>query len=270
MGARSISVIIVSHNVWPLLARCLRSIPEGTDVVVVDNASDDASAAKVKEHFPKVCCVPQQENIGFSAAVNLAAHKAQGDAFLLLNPDTELSLGALEKMRTALNASPDAAALGFRQIDEHGVFQLAVGASPHLVLEGMRRWVQRRLDRGDRKTARLLDRWLSSRRSVTWVAGSSLLVRRKDFWAVNGFDARFFLFFEDIDFCLRLRQNTHRKIIYDPSITVTHHRGASAKKSPALSKQAYRNSQILFWQLHRPWLEARLVRQYVRWRQHKT
>lgn len=270
MGVRSISVIIVSHNVWPLLARCLRSIPADVDVIVVDNASKDGSAAKISSQFPHVRCLPQTDNIGFSAAVNIAAQEATSDAFLLLNPDTEIAPGALHHMLVTLNASPDAAALGFRQTDEHGVFQLAVGAAPHLVLEGIRRFVQRRLDRGDRRMARLLDSWLSSRRSVAWVAGSSLLVRRADFVAVGGFDARFFLFFEDIDFCLRLRQKTHRKIIYEPSITVLHHRGASAKKSPTLSQQAYRNSQILFWQLHRPQFEARLVRRYVLWRQRKT
>jgi GT2 family glycosyltransferase len=90
-----------------------------------------------------------------------------------------------------------------------------------------------------------------------------LLVRRSAFEAAGGFDENFFLFFEDIDFCLRLRRGGGR-VVYDPAITILHHRGASAAQVPAKAKLAYRRSQLYFWGKHRPAWESALLRFYLR------
>src|SRR5690606_14285312 len=110
-----------------------------------------------------------------------------------LNPDTELGAGDLPRMVERLEAH-GAAAVGFRQVDADGFFQLAWGPGPSLVADLGRRLVQRRLDRGDARVARWVDGLARAPRPVPWVAGSSLLVRRAAFEEVGGFDEGFFLF----------------------------------------------------------------------------
>jgi hypothetical protein len=268
MRSRQTSILIVSYNVSALLERCLASLPSDADVIVVDNASSDDSAAMVEAKFKAARLVRMAHNAGFSAAINAGARIASGDRLLLLNPDTQLPPKALDMMAEALEKSPDTAAVGFRQVDAEGRFQLACGPEPTFVGELSRRFVQRRLDAASTLTARLLERLLAKRRRVAWVAGSSLLVWRADFERVGGFDARYFLFFEDIDFCLRLR-GKNRFVYYDPSVTILHHRGASAQTSQRASQAAYRRSQILFWRTHRGRLWGRLIAAYVA-RQAKT
>jgi GT2 family glycosyltransferase len=251
----SLSVLIVSYNVRDLLLRCLQNLPSETEVIVVDNASDDGTAAAVKERFPRAQMVALNENRGFSVGVNRAAAMAHGEHFLILNPDTQPTGDAIESMEKALTQSEkNVWAMGFRQVDANGFFQLAIGPRPSLFAELVRQWLQKRLDHGNRLVAHWLDRLTAKRRTVAWVAGSCLLVRRSAFDRVAGFDERFFLFFEDIDFCLRLGQ-AGGKIVYEPSITLVHHRGASARKTQALAERAYRQSQLYYWEKHRgPWV----------------
>jgi hypothetical protein len=258
-----LSVVVVSYGVRDLLERCLSSIGAAAEVIVVDNASPDGSAAMVRERFGSMRLLELPENRGFAAAVNAGARAAGGDALLLLNPDAELPAGALPQMARALESRPDAWAVGFRQVDGEGRFQLSLGLRPTLATELLRRTVQRRLDRGDRWLAAALDRLLSFPVRVPWVAASALLVRRHAFDRVGGFDERFFLYFEDVDFCLRLRA-AGGQIYYDPSVTIVHHRGASGVADRDRVARAYRESQLLFWEKHHgPWAR-RLVRTYLK------
>jgi N-acetylglucosaminyl-diphospho-decaprenol L-rhamnosyltransferase len=250
-----VSVIVVSYNSRAYLPACLGSLARAAgsaevDVIVADNASSDASAALVREQFPEARLIEMGANRGFGAAVNAAAKEARGDVFLLLNPDTELPADAIETLAARLDADPTSAALAPRQVDARGFFQLAVGPEPKLGWELVRRFVQRRLDRGSERVAKLIDNWLATPREVPWAAASCLLVRRADFERVRGFDEGFFLYFEDLDLCLRLRDGG-RRVLYDPTLTVVHHRGASARTAPDLAARAYRDSQARFWKKHR-------------------
>lgn len=256
---------MVSFNVRDLLGRCLASLDLADEIIVVDNASTDGSVELVRQRFPGVTLLVNEANLGFSAAVNQAAAAATGDSLLLLNPDAAINGDTLERMRASLDRHRDADALGFRQVDSHGRFQLAVGPPASLILDLLRRAVQRRLDAGDARLAWLLDRLLGRAMPVPWVAGSSLLVRREAFDRVDGFDARFFLYFEDIDFCLRLRASGGR-VVYYPAVTVVHERGASASGHSAEAERAYRRSQLYFWEKHRGAWARRAVAAYQRLR----
>lgn len=258
----SLSVVVVSYNVRPLLERCLAALHGAAELIVVDNGSRDGSVDLVRERFPEAQLVSRPDNPGFSTAVNLGVRQATHDVVLLLNPDTELPVGGLRAMLARFEQRPEAWAMGFRQVDQDGFFQLAVGPPPSLILELGRRVVQRRLDRGDRWMARVVDGLLSVPRQVPWVGGSVMLMRRAAFERVGGWDERFFLYFEDIDYCLRLRR-AGGQVIYDPSVTVIHHRGRSAATEQAMAQRAYRESQLLFWEKHRGRGAAALVRLYL-------
>ncbi len=258
-----VTAIVVSFNVRAALRRALASLGGADETVVVDNASEDGSAELVAREFPEVRLLRLAGNRGFGAAVNLAAAEARGDALLLVNPDAVLPPGAIARMRERLAEWSYATAIGFRHVDVRGRFQLSVGPKPSLGLEVVRRVVQRHLDRGGTWLAALVDRALSRPRPVPWAAASCLLVRRHAFAAVGGFDEKFFLYFEDVDLCLRLRQ-AGGEVIYDPSLTVTHERGASAALNPAFAQEAYRASQVYFWRKHRGARVAWLVERYLR------
>jgi N-acetylglucosaminyl-diphospho-decaprenol L-rhamnosyltransferase len=260
-----VAVVVVSFNVREHLESCLASLADAEQVVVVDNNSSDGSPAMVRERFPEVELVAFEDNRGFAAAVNAGVARAHSDYILLLNPDAVLPSGGLEAMCGALAARPSAWAVGFRQVDAVGRFQLAVGPPPSLPLELVRRMVQRSLDGGNEILSALVDRMLSRSISVPWVAGSCLLVTRDAFERVGGFDERFFLYFEDIDFCLRLRR-AGGTVWYDPSVTVVHHRGASAASANGLAERAYRDSQLWFWEKHRGRAVRALVHGYQRLR----
>ena len=251
-----ISVVVVSYNVRAPLRRCLAALAGAYQVVVVDNASRDDSVAMVRRDFPGVQLIAQAHNGGFSQAVNRGAAVSDGDALLLLNPDAELAPGGLAALGAALQARPDAWALGARQLDADGNLQLTWGRRPSLVGELWRRTLQRRLDRGQHGVGRWLDWRMRRAQRVPWVAGSCLLVRRQAFARVGGFDERYFLYFEDIDFCLRLGR-AGGAVYYDPSVSLLHHRGRSARTDRALAERAYRRSQLDFWAWHRgPWLRG--------------
>ena len=97
-----ISVIVVSHNNGRHLGRCLESVnPSSNEVILVDNASTDGSLDLVRERFPEVVILPQDRNLGFAAANNLAAARATGELYLLINADAWLEAGALEEIRGA-------------------------------------------------------------------------------------------------------------------------------------------------------------------------
>ena len=260
-----LSIIVVSYGVRDALARCLSSLlrEDCDEIVVVDNASPDDSVELVRERFPEVILLALSENRGFSAAVNAGAARATGDALLLLNPDTELPSGALARIAESLVTRPEAGAIGFRQVDAEGTFQLSLGLRPGVLSELLRRFTQRRLDRDDRKLAAFLDRILSAPRPVPWVSAASMIIRRDAFDAVAGFDEGFFLYFEDVDFCLRLTR-AGRRIYYDPTVTVLHHRGVSARAAPELASRAYRRSQLRFWEKHKGRHARRVVELYLK------
>lgn len=258
-----LSVVVISYNVAPHLLRCLASLRGADEVIVVDNASPDDSAQHVRQEFPHAHLVEMESNLGFSAAVNRGVAQATGDLILILNPDTVLEPGSLARMGDAMAQQPrNVWAMGFRQVDGANHFQLSFGPPPSLTLELLRRVVQRRLDAGDARVEWVLNRLMHKKRVVPWVSGAALLVRRQAFDQVQGFDERFFLYFEDIDFCLRLRQ-AGGQVVYDPSVTLTHLRGESARTKQTLAQRAYRESQLYFWQKHRGRWVRHLVKLYL-------
>ena len=266
----SIAVVIVSYEVRAELGRCLRALEEagfaapGGEVVVVDNASTDGTAMRVREEHPWVQLVARPDNRGFSAGVNEGVRHTTARHVLLLNPDTEVPLGCLPLLRAAAERCEGAGVIGFRHVDGDGQFQLSVGLWPSLPSELLRRVVQRRLDAGDSRVRALCQHFLRQPRAIAWVSGSAMLVRRDTFEAVQGFDERYFLYFEDMDFCLRVWA-TGARVVFDPSLTLLHHRGRSAAKSPERAARAYRESQLRFWRTHKGAIQARLVEAYLRW-----
>ena len=256
-----ISVIIANHNGASVIERCLSSLGEPDDrleVLLVDNASTDGSLDLVKSRFPWVRTLPQTENLGFAAANNLAAEHARGDALLMLNADAWLGDGALGRLRNRLDTHPRTALVAPSLRYPSGRPQFVWSPARGVVGEAMQmvrnRFEDRALAHG--AFARVLAR-IAGR---IWYTAACVLVRASAFAEVGGFDTRFFMYFEDVDLCLRFEAAGWR-LDQEPA-AVVHHQGGFARSADV--DEIYRPSQLRFYRLHRPGWEARFIERRLR------
>ena len=250
-----LSIVIVNFNGGGHLDNCLASLDAhptaaATEIVVVDNASTDGSAAAVAR-FPKVRLVPLAENRGFSAGNNEGIRVSSGELILLLNNDTVVPAGALDRLVGRLDAHPEAAVAGPRLVDGEGRAELSFGPMISPLGELRQKVVTGLHARGFGPVSRWVDARTRREGYVDWVSGACLLVRRRVSDAVGGLDERFFLYTEDVDFCHAVRK-LGRKVLFTPVATITHLRGRSRATQPEASRRAYRESKMAFYEKHRP------------------
>ena len=252
----TVSVVIVSYNASADLARCLDSLVAAPptrlqDFVVVDNGSTDGAPDIVESRFPLVRVMRAGANLGFSRANNLGIRHTTGDLILLLNPDTIVPAGAVDRLAERLEALPAAAAIGPRLVDARGRLELSWGPSPGPVAEWFQKTRTALHARGVQWVTGRLDAAARRERAVAWVSGTCLLVRRADAEAVGLLDERYFLYWEDVDFCAALRARG-RAVIFSPVAEVVHARGRSGVDRGAFIEGHYRRGQLAFYAKHRP------------------
>jgi N-acetylglucosaminyl-diphospho-decaprenol L-rhamnosyltransferase len=250
-----LSIVIVSFNARADLQACLLSLKKGPpsmvhEIIVVDNESADGSA-EAAERIPGVRVMRMGRNAGFAAANNAGIREGRGDLVLLLNSDTLVPPGALDRLAGRLAVTAGAAIAGPRLVDAEGRPELSFGRmiSPLNELRQKRRtpeWIQA-------ETAR--------EQLVDWVSGACLLVRRADAEAAGLLDERFFLYTEDVDFCHAVRA-LGRTVLFTPAAEITHLRGRSRASQAAASHAAYRRSHLEFYKKHHPWFVP-LLRSYL-------
>jgi GT2 family glycosyltransferase len=231
-----LSIVIVSYNSAALLGACLASLPAAIDgrpveVIVVDNASRDGSAALVTATFPGVTVLAQASNTGYAAANNAGLARARGAFLCLLNPDTAVAPGALERLVTWLATHPAAAVAAPRLLNPDGSTQ-AVGFRFPGVGQVALDWFPLH--------ARLLTSRLNGRYPPPWPApfridhplGACFVVRRTAAARVGLFDEGYFMYSEEVDWCRRLAAANWQAWTL-PGATVLHHGGASTRQQPA-------------------------------------
>ena len=253
-----VSIIIINWNSKAYLRSCLNSLQEHTrdiqfEVLVVDNASFDGCGGCWRAEFPGVCFIQSDENLGFSRGNNLAARSARGNTLLFLNPDTELSRPAIEKLYRALMSLPNAGAVGPRLLNSDGTLQTScIQSFPTVVnqlvdseaLRGLfprsRLWGMSALFKaGDEPAA------------VEGISGACLMVKRDVFERVGGFDDRYFMYAEDIDLSFKIHQ-AGRGLYYIPDAQVVHHGGGSSQSArSAFSVVMMRESVYRFLRFRR-------------------
>ena len=254
-----VSIIIVSFNARGDLERCLASLhaspPAAShDIVVVENESSDGSAAAARR-WPDVTVIEVGSNIGFAAANNAGMRATSGTNLLLLNSDTIVPAGAIDRLLAELEQQPEVAVVGPRLVDASGRAELSFGR----MMGPFNEWRQKR-----RARSGAVDELTKHRQYPDWVSGACLLVRRADAEAVGGLDERYFMYAEDVDFCAAIRARG-RRILFAPDVEVVHLRGRSAASAPAATRAAYRRSQLAFYEKHhRGW--APLLTLYLRLR----
>jgi len=256
-----ISVIIANHNGEEYLDRCLGSLSRSgprLEVILVDNASNDGSLDLVASRFPGVRILLQESNVGFAAANNLGAEAAQGDALLLLNADAWLEPDSLELLAGRLESDHRAGLVAPRLRYPDGRRQFSWSPARGVLGEVLQRlrngfedhaWVHGTVARG---IGRLAGR--------SWYTAACVLIRARAFQQVGGFDTSFFMYFEDVDLCVRLEEAGWR-LAQEPRAVVTHVGGL--RRNTAVDN-LYRPSQLRYYRVHRPEWEARLVERRLR------
>jgi N-acetylglucosaminyl-diphospho-decaprenol L-rhamnosyltransferase len=240
--------------------RSLTQPPPATshEILVVDNASSDGTAGHVRAEWPRVRLIESTINLGFAAANNRGIRESSSELVLLLNPDTRVPAGAIDRLVAQLDARPDVAIVGPRIVDADGHAELSFGAMISPLTELRQKVLVVGNDRGLRPIVSMVDRMTRQTHDVDWVSGACLLIRRAELDAVGLLDDRFFLYTEDVDLCASVRARG-RKVLFAADVEIQHLRGRSAGATTAA---AYRRSQLAFYAKHHPawvpWLRAYL------------
>ena len=225
----TVSVIVVNHNTCDLLRECLRSVRAEaaglpTQVIVVDNASSDGSVAVVRAEFPEVRLIESPSNLGFSKANNAGLRASSSPYALLLNSDARLLPGALRAMASFMETHPDVGIVGPRLLNADGSLQLSCGIPPTPWTEVCNKLLLHIpfpfFKMGD---------WAHDRvREVGWVTGACLLARRAMLDRIGLLDEGMFMYYEDLDLCLRARR-AGWKVCYLPDAQAVHLGGATSR-----------------------------------------
>ena len=260
MSDPEVSAVLVNFNAGPELGRALQSIADELagqrwEAVVVDNASSDGSAAVVAEVAPHARLIRNVENVGFARGVNQGLAATSGPLVLIMNPDCRLVAGAFASLRTALDQSPSCAAAGPRILDPDGSVQGSARGDPNM-LTGLfgRTTLLRRVLPGLAVSKRNVigDAGVAEGDAsvvVDWLSGACMLARRAALLRVNGFDERYFLYWEDADLCRRLRAHGYH-VRYVPGAGAIHRVGHSSRTARAAAIRAFHESAYLYYTTH--------------------
>jgi len=253
-----ISALVVSHDSAATVERCLASLGaldgDRLEAIVVDTASGDGTPELVETGFPAARLVRLAANVGFAAAANRAAAHARGDALLLLNPDAWLLDDALERLAERLEGDCRLAVVAPRLEYPDGRPQLGWAPDRGVLGEAVQKLLNRLEERP--RLVRVAEAAARVALGPGWYTGACLLVRRRAFEAVGGFDEVFVLYFEDADLGLRLRRAGWRAAREDTA-QVAHVRGGSTP--PEGTGLLYRRSQVAYYRRHRPLWEVRAL-----------
>lgn len=234
-----LSIIIVNWNGGELLRSCLRSIAAAPpsvsyDIIIVDNASSDDSvawlrSAAVSALLPEIAVhiVENADNAGFAKANNQAIAQSQAPNLFLLNPDTEVTSGAIDTLLAALQSDARIGACGPRLLNTDGSLQHSVWRNPttawEIIVTGLGLW--RLLPRRLRGELLLGGHWdHATRRIVPTLFGAAIMAKRKMIEAVGGLDERFHMYGEDDEWCLRITR-AGWQLLFEPAASVKHHGG---------------------------------------------
>jgi GT2 family glycosyltransferase len=233
-----LSVCIVSYNTRRLLRDCVASIYKHVhsikfEAIVVDNASSDGSPDEIRRLYPQVRIIENLVNVGFARANNQAIEHSCGRYVLLLNSDTVAMPGTLDALVSFMDAHPEAGAAGGKLVNPDGTTQVGfnVRSLPSLkVLCYQLLLLDRLLPNSPVMRRYWMSDWdHSDVREVEQPAGTCLIVRRKTIDQVGLMDESFFYWYEDVDWCLRIR-NGGWKIFYIPQAQVIHYGGKSSEQ----------------------------------------
>ena len=257
------AVVVVSFHSRETLSACLDSLHRHAnlpvEIVVVDNASTDGSVEAARAQHPPPRVIANPANVGFARACNQGTRATTAPHVLFLNPDAEVTAGALETLAACLDSAPDVGVVGPLTRDPDGTVQVSTGPDLTLSAEGRQRRLVRGVRHREPKAVAVASARHAREHEADWVSGAGLMARREALAAVGGFDEGFFLYEEDADLCRRIRSAGWR-VVFTPAAQIRHQRGRSMAQAPARARLAYQQSHLLYYRKHNGLLQQAALR----------
>jgi GT2 family glycosyltransferase len=229
-----VSIVIVSYNTCKLLDECIVSIKKETtiayEIIVVDNASTDNSCQMLQKKYPEIKLIENGDNAGFARANNQGFAIASGKYYFMLNPDTLILAGAIDKLVAFMERNHDVGLCGPRNIGVDGKLQYNCDHFPSVwnafceYTNIVNRFPSAPLFR--RAHMRYWD--YADQRDVERMVGCSLMIRSDLYKELNGLDDNYFMYFEETDFCFRASRLGMRTV-YFPHAVIIHYGGESSQ-----------------------------------------
>jgi len=262
-----LSIIIVNWNSADFVRQCVRSVGEhtrgiGVEIVVIDSGSFDGCGEMLAREFPHVRFIQSDKNLGFARGNNQAAKQAAGRWLVFLNPDTELRGPALNRLFEVAAALPKAGAMGARLLNGDGTLQTSclqsfpTVANQVLDADLLRKWFPRSRLWGMAP----LYAGSSEPAEVEGISGACLMTPRALFEQLGGFNEDYFMYYEDMDYCLKVRR-AGWKNYYVPAAEIVHHGGkSSGGEHSKFSSVMMAESGWRFFRAHRGAAQAAVFR----------
>lgn len=249
-----LSIVILTYRSAVTIPQCLASVRRNcksipNEIIVVDNASSDDTVAWIEKKEKGVVLIKNSNNVGFSRGVNQGLSRAKGEYVLFLNPDVVVGDGAIKKLLSVLQHSDGKVGIvGPRFCYPDGRFQASFGNTPSLRTELIQLfWLYKILPWGRVIMPNIFSYWqFREKHKVDWVSGGCLMMRGDLVRELGGFDERFFMYMEDIDLCLRVRDVGYG-IVYEPGANITHIHRASFHGRFTLGNLFEARSVVLFF-----------------------
>ena len=211
----NISFVVVCYKSSAALKSLLISIPKELEVVLVDN-SNDKETSEIASSYD-CTLIQNQENIGYGAACNLGAEKASGSYLLFINPDSELKPETLNELIKAADNYPSASAFNPKIIGRSGKQSF----KRRSVLLQKSEWMSKKFPEFDK--------------DVSVLSGAAIFIKKENFTKINGFDEKIFLYHEDDDISIRLKEEIG-PLMYIHNAIITHIGGSSSSRDETIAK----------------------------------
>jgi GT2 family glycosyltransferase len=251
-----VSMVIVNFRSWGKLQLCLDSLikyPPRTaklSIVVVDNCSNDDKFAAFEKQFPDVKFLLNKGNLGFANGCNTGAKTAKGDYLLFINPDTELTAGAVDELLNTIQKFPPYSIVATNKCKTNGKYERMERFFPRwYTLTGLGKSLHRLLIR------KQLDIDFDKNKELVfpeWLSGSVIFIRQQDFENLAGWNEKFWMYSEDVDLCKRAVTRGGKMVLLQ-NVTITHNHGGSSRINPettALTKTEVFISRHTYISIH--------------------
>lgn len=258
MRDKTVGVLLITYQSAEDLPTFLESIetavqPLELDIVCVDNTSTDDGPELVEEFGGRV--TRNRRNVGLAAAINQAAAQTDAEWLLVANPDTKPAPGSISALVETARSDERIGMIGPRIARLDGTLYPSGRAFPSLLV-GIAHALLGGVWPGNPATRRYFGRQVTEVSDVDWISGCCMLFRREAFDAVDGFDERYFLYFEETKMALDMHRNGWR-VVLDPSVEIRHREGGSMRSAPLRKVRTHHRSALRFYcDYHRgtPWM----------------
>ena len=249
-----VSILIVTYQSEDEILDCIKSIYQNVnkiifEIIIIDNASSDKTIKTIKENFPEISIIENEQNRGFSYANNLGAKLAEGEFLFFLNPDSLVTENSIGKLISIYDMDENNGIIAPKIKNMNGSIQPPALKIPNVLITlfeafGFYLFLPNTIlgYRGRTDMVRDVE--------VGWVTGACFIIKRDDYDFLKGFDDNYFLYLEDADLCIRMNNYLGKKIIYTPQTSVIHLKAKSSKNNSYISKLSSYKSKLYYHRKH--------------------